>query len=221
MGLRLVRKTWKCWSVLTPKTLWGGMKTAVSGRDMARNLLSAGCVGWLLASAPAMAQLAAPSAVDITKADIDLVLKHAGSEGAGTDRQIRVVDVGEYRLGVGVLHRGPTTPGVPVNAISHTSVTEVYYILSGAGTLLTGGSIQNPQEFASDIEFVRVAVGPSVGGTFAGGTRRRVGPGDVIVIPAGVPHGFDEVADHVTYLSIRPDVVGVLPPSYVHPALRK
>ena len=51
--------------------------------------------------------------VAITSADIDAVLKHAGSEGAGTDRQIKVADLGAYRLGVGVLHRGPTRPGAP------------------------------------------------------------------------------------------------------------
>ena len=46
--------------------------------------------------------------VAISSGDINAVLRYTGSEGAGTDRQIRVVDLGAYRLGVGVLHRGPT-----------------------------------------------------------------------------------------------------------------
>jgi quercetin dioxygenase-like cupin family protein len=48
-----------------------------------------------------------------------------------------------------------------------------------------------------------------------------VGAGDVVIIPAGVPHGFADVKDQVTYLSIGPDINHVLPAGYVHPALRK
>jgi mannose-6-phosphate isomerase-like protein (cupin superfamily) len=159
--------------------------------------------------------------VGITSAEIDSVLKYTGSEGAGTDRQMRVVDLGSYRLGVGVLHRGPTRIGAAVGAISHSQVTEVFYIISGGGVLVTGGPVANEQPFPPATEFVRLAVGPSTGGTFKEGARRRVAPGDVIVVPAGVPHGFDEITDQVTYLSVRPDVAGVLPPGYVHPALEK
>ena len=34
-------------------------------------------------------------------------------------------------------------------------------------------------------------------------------------------HGFDEVTDQITYLSVRPDLTGVLPANYAHPALGK
>jgi len=177
-------------------------------------LLVAG-VTWL------SAQAKPSSVVAIARDDIDAVLKYSGSEGAGTDRQIRVVDLGAYRLGIGVLHRGATRPGAPVGAISHSQVTEVFYFLSGAATMVTGGAVENERPFPADTEFVRLAVGPSSGGTFRGGDRRRVAAGDVVVVPAGVPHGFDEISDQVTYLSIRPDLARVLPASYVHPALRK
>ena len=42
-----------------------------------------------------------------------------------------------------------------------------------------------------------------------------------IIIPAGVPHGWIEIADHVDYLSVRPDPDRVLPKDYVNPAIRK
>src|SRR5262245_21163902 len=172
--------------------------------------------GWLVAQS----RPAAP-VVAITSAEIDSVLKYTGSEGGGTDRQIRVADLGTYRLGVGVLKRGPTRAGAPVGAISHSQVTEVFYIVSGGATLVTGGSVENDRPFPPDTEFVRLAVGPSSGGTFKNGERRRVAPGDVVIVPAGVPHGFDAISDQVTYLSIRPDLTGVLPANYVHPVLRK
>ncbi len=169
----------------------------------------------------AMAQAAAPAVVSITAAEIEQVLKYQGSEGAGTDRQMRVADLGDYKVGVGVLYRGPTKPGAPIAAISHSKVTEAFYVISGSGTLVTGGPVENDRAFPPDTEFVRLAVGPSSGGVFTGGDRRKVAAGDVIIVPAGVPHGFDDITDHLTYLSIRPDLAGVLPAGYAHPVLRK
>ena len=178
-------------------------------------------VVWI-ASLPAKAQSKPPApVVGITAAEIQTVLQHKGAEGAGVDRQIKVADLGDYKLGVGVLYRGPTKPGAPVAAISHSKVTEAFYIISGSGTLVTGTSVENDRAFPPETEFVRLAVGPSSGGVFKSGDRRPVAEGDVVIVPAGVPHGFDDIKDHLTYLSIRPDLAGVLPANYVHPALRK
>ena len=176
-----------------------------------------------LAPCSVAAQNAASNAtvVAITKSDIEAVLRHVGAEGAGTDRQIKVVDLGKYNVAVGVLRRGPSKEGAPVSAISHTHVTEVYYVISGGGTLVTGGTMLNPQPLPPSGELVRIAVGTSFTGAFQGGDRMTVAAGDVVVIPAGVPHGFTDVKEQVTYLSIRPDPDHVLPAGYVHPAIRK
>jgi mannose-6-phosphate isomerase-like protein (cupin superfamily) len=163
----------------------------------------------------------ATEATDITKAQIEAVLKHTGTEGVGTDRQIKVVDMGKYNVGVGILHRGPMKDGAPVTGIIHAQVTEVYYVTSGAGTLVTGGTVKNAKPFPSDGEIVKVAVGPSTLGPMEGGQKRPVAAGDIVIIPPGVAHGFSEVKDHVTYLSIRPDADHVLPAGYIHPAIRK
>jgi quercetin dioxygenase-like cupin family protein len=57
-------------------------------------------------------------------------------------------------------------------------------------------------------------------GNFSGGDERVVSPGDVIVIPAGVPHGWVEIPDHVDYLSVRPDPDRVLPVGFVNQAVQ-
>ena len=45
-----------------------------------------------------------------------------------------------------------------------------------------------------------MAVGPSNQGTFSQAAQtRKVGPGDIVIIPPGVYHGFTDVADHVEY----------------------
>jgi quercetin dioxygenase-like cupin family protein len=46
-----------------------------------------------------------------------------------------------------------------------------------------------------------------------------ISEGDVVVIPAGVAHGFSKILDQVTYLSIRVDADQVLPAGYKHPLI--
>jgi hypothetical protein len=106
-------------------------------------------------------------------------------------------------------------------AISHDSQTEGYYILSGGGTLITGGHIVNGHRSAPNAAVTTVLNGPSCSGLIAGpGTVSRVlKPGDIVIIPAGVPHGWTGITDHVDYLSFRPSD-HVLQAGYVHPAIQ-
>ena len=169
----------------------------------------------------------------------------------GVDRQIVSVDIGKLNEAVGVIHRGPTSstpagrgaaPGgaAPIPAdqacgeqsdsagaspggISHDHQTETYVILSGSGTLVTGGHIVNGRKSAADSEVTKVLNGPSCSELIAGAdvVKRVVNPGDIIIIPATVPHGWTDIADHVDYLSVRPDPDRVLRAGYVNPALKK
>src|SRR5689334_11803844 len=172
-------------------------------------------------SAVALAQGAKPPVVatDITAAEVEAVVKHPTG---GTDRLIKAIDMGSYNVGVGVLRRGPTKPGAPVGAIMHEKITEVYYVVSGSGTLLTGGVVEGAKPAPADSEIVRVAVGPSVQGTFKEpAQRRKVSAGDIVIIPPGVYHGFDEVPEGgIDYMAVRPDPNRVLQAGYVHPAIK-
>ena len=168
-----------------------------------------------------LAAYAQDLATDILKADIEAV---RNSPEGGVDRQISVVDIGKLNVAVGVLHRGPTGDSTgPTTAIEHSQVTEVYYVVSGSGTLITGTAVDDPEQISPDAEIVRVAVGPSSRATFReqGNQVREISAGDVVVIPAGVFHGWRDIADHVTYLSIRPDPDRVLPAGYLNPAVTR
>lgn len=154
-------------------------------------------------------------AFDITKADVDLVLKNAPP--SPPDRQLRVVDMGKYNLGVGIIHRGPSNdkPGQPVSMIYHDYTAETYIILSGSGVLTTG-TVANKKPSPN----VNVMNGPSGNGTpGANAYSRVVQAGDIVIIPTGVGHGWSQIADHVTYYSVRPDPDRVLPAGYVYPLL--
>lgn len=175
----------------------------------------------LLAFSPAAApQNSAPpkEAIDIPLADIKAVLK---LEPPKVDQSIRIVDMGKYNLAVAVIHRGPTKPGAPVGGISHDFTAETYIIISGSGTLVTGGTMIDPKPIPKDSEPYTTLNGPSETGTVKDAVSRVVSTGDVIIIPPNVFHGWTDVADHVDYLSVRPDPDRVLPAGYVNPAIKK
>jgi mannose-6-phosphate isomerase-like protein (cupin superfamily) len=164
---------------------------------------------------------AAPKqATDISDEDVKEVLKHAPP---AVDQQLKVVDCGPYNLGVGIIHRGPTkdpTDGT-VPGIAHHNQTETYIIVSGGGTLVTGGTIIAGKEIPSTSEAYKTLNGPSVNGSVKDGYARLVKPGDIVIIPPDVFHGWIKIADHVDYLSVRPDPDRVLPAGYVNPAISK
>jgi mannose-6-phosphate isomerase-like protein (cupin superfamily) len=156
-------------------------------------------------------------AFDITKAEIDYVLKNAPA--SPPDRQLRVVDMGKYNLGVGIIRRGPTgeKPGDPVPVLWHDYTPEIYYITSGSGDLTTGGVILNQRPGQGVPNTMNGPSGSGIAGP--GAYTRRVGPGDIIIVPNKVAHGWSNVTDHIEYLSYRPDPDRVLPAGWVYPML--
>jgi len=156
-------------------------------------------------------------AFDIPKSDIDFLLR----DNPGGDKQIRVVDMGKYNLGVGVIYRGPTNdkPGDPIHVLYHDYTAETYIIMSGSGILTTGGVIEDKKPSPG---VPNVMNGPSGSGIAGRGAySRKVQTGDIIIIPTGVAHGWSQITDHVTYLSVRPDPDRVLPAGWVYPTLLK
>jgi mannose-6-phosphate isomerase-like protein (cupin superfamily) len=116
------------------------------------------------------------------------------------------------------------TSGTPSGAsgIAHHKQTEGYYIVSGGGEMVTGGHIINGRESAANAEVTTTLNGPSCSGQIGGPgvVKRTVKVGDIIIIPADVPHGWSNIPDHVDYLSFRPSG-DALTPGYVHPSLKK
>lgn len=164
--------------------------------------------------APAQSSAPVRTAVDVTNVDLKATLKQAPPDGV-MDQQIRVVDIGKYNVAVGVLHRAAKAKQT---AIEHAQVTEVYHIIEGSGTFVTGGEMVDPSPSPADGTTVKILVGPSTNGaSIKNGVSRTVGPGDVIVIPPGVAHWFSAVESDMNYLVVRVDADHVLPAGYVNP----
>jgi len=162
------------------------------------------------AAAPQNAASSANSlpATYVSAADIQSNLSAAPNSATNPLPNIRVVDAGGYNVAVGVIHRQQTPPGV---AAVHFKVTEIYHVTDGAGTLVTGGTMVNAKPRPADAISVRLEDGPGASGTaIQGGVSRRIKAGDVVVIPAGVPHWFSGIEGSITYVVVRVDPERVL-----------
>jgi len=142
------------------------------------------------------------SATYITNNDVQATLKRMPPDKV-TDQQVRVVDTGKQNVGIGVVHRSAQAAQ---NAVEHDQVTEVYHILAGSGTMMTGGTLVNPQRRPANDVALRELTGPSVtGASLQKGESRKVGPGDTVIIPAGVGHWFSAVDGSIDYVVVRID----------------
>jgi len=164
--------------------------------------------------------------VDIGKLNLAVGIIHRGPSGApaapapaaaasATTAAPAAVPCGE---------RAATAPPAgTASGIAHDGQTETYIIVSGGGTLVTGGRIVNGRQSAPESAVTKVLNGPSCSGPILGTdvVKQVVKTGDIIIIPAGVPHGWMDIADHVDYLSVRPDPDRVLAAGYVNPLIKK
>ena len=146
------------------------------------------------------AQTPPRAATDISHTDIQAFISSL-PPNVVSDTPIRILDVGGYHVGVyGVLR--PQTISQEAN-LHQTKVTEIYYILQGSGTLVTGGTIPDPKLLAPGSTTLQ-------GKRIEGGVSRTVSPGDVIVIPGYTPHWFSGQQGDLRYLIFRPDPEGKL-----------
>ena len=76
----------------------------------------------------------------------------------------------------------------------HAGFTHIWYIVDGEATLVTGGTV---------LESRVDSPGEIRGSAIQGGETHHLTKGDVIAIPAGVPHWYKEVTKPVAYYSVN------------------
>jgi mannose-6-phosphate isomerase-like protein (cupin superfamily) len=155
------------------------------------------------ATAQLRVQTQPPPALDLSASDIRTFIDALPKDRI-SDVPVRVTDVGGYKVGVYGVFR-PRTSVQDVNR-HETTVTEIYYMLEGTATLVTGGTIVDEKP---------AGVSPNTrrpnfrGSRIEGGVSRRVGPGDVIVIPGNLPHWWSGLDTDIRYVIFRPDPEGL------------
>lgn len=130
---------------------------------------------------------------------------------ASADQQVRAVDIGKAHVDIGAVYRsGVQAEGSAV--AEHEQVSEVYHIIQGTATLMTGSDIVDWKPRPADNQAVKLLNGPGGNGaSIRNGISYNLKPGDVIVIPAGVGHWFTRVDRDFRYLMIRIDPDKVTP----------
>jgi mannose-6-phosphate isomerase-like protein (cupin superfamily) len=70
------------------------------------------------------------------------------------------------------------------NAEVHAEFTDVWYVIEGAATLVTGGNV---------VGGASTTPGETQGQSIKGGSSRTMRKGEFAVIPAGIPHWVSSV----------------------------
>jgi hypothetical protein len=149
----------------------------------------------LVVQLSAQTRLPAPAqAMDMSAAELQTLI----DAYPGGNAEIKSIDAGKHVVDLWLEQRKPglTTPA-GTNGIAHTEITEIYYIVKGTAMLVTGGKLIAPKlnetlpktEFPGGGKFPT----PTYGGNFEGGVSRKVGAGDVIVVPPGTVHQWASV----------------------------
>ena len=171
----------------------------------------------LLAAGPAAVNAEAQAAMPIYAPDVNYSLPSVvvtAEEIEATKKEmlakntidvaIRMAETGGPRVGVSLVYRVKGPGNAPV---VHDYVSEVYQILEGSGTLVTGGKIVDATRRAES-----GVNGPGFSGKdVQGGVSKRLKKGDMVLIPAGTPHKWSEVEEFMSYTVVRVDPNRIVP----------
>ena len=80
------------------------------------------------------------------------------------------------------------------NAAVHETEAELFYVVDGSATLVTGGKLTNSN---------RTNAENLTGSGIEGGMSRRVAKGDFIMVPEGTPHWFSAIDGTVVLMSLH------------------
>jgi mannose-6-phosphate isomerase-like protein (cupin superfamily) len=80
------------------------------------------------------------------------------------------------------------------NAAVHETEAELFYVIDGSATLVTGGKLTNEN---------RTNAANLSGSGIEGGVTRRVAKGDFIMVPEGTPHWFSAIDGTVVLMALH------------------
>ena len=132
---------------------------------------------------------AASSRTMVTAADVAAMIAKAKAERKDNQAilaqsliQLAPYNVSlEYRASVG-------------NAAVHETEAELFYVIDGSATLVTGGKLTNEN---------RTNAENLTGTGIEGGTSRRVAKGDFVMVPERTPHWFSAIDGTVVLMSLH------------------
>jgi mannose-6-phosphate isomerase-like protein (cupin superfamily) len=82
---------------------------------------------------------------------------------------------------------------VPQNAAVHEKEAELFYVIDGSGTMVTGGKLVNPTRNGDNLTAT----------TSEGGTAKQMSKGDFLLVQEGVPHWFSKIDGEMTLMTLH------------------
>ena len=139
----------------------------------------------VLAQAPAAPPQPTPTeGIVVTAADLAaIVAKQPGDKnGFQSFMQLAPYNVNmEHRV------------NVPQNASVHDTEAELFYVVKGGATMVTGGKLVDGKQTGVNW----------TGSSIEGGKETKLNVGDFLLVPEGVPHWFSKIDGEVTLMSLH------------------
>jgi mannose-6-phosphate isomerase-like protein (cupin superfamily) len=147
-------------------------------------------LAWTIAPGAIWAQQPAPPTKTFSSAaDVAALLAKAKADHKDGQPTVveRILTLAPY--GVNLEYRTAVGP-----AAVHEKEAEMFYVLDGSATLVTGGKLINEKRNNAE----------NLGGTgIEGGKSQAVAKGDVIIVPENTPHWFSAIDGAVVLMSVH------------------
>jgi mannose-6-phosphate isomerase-like protein (cupin superfamily) len=158
-------------------------------RIMTKTMVAASILIWMSVALSAQAPAAPPQtdrtkAAHFTAADLQAALAKLPTDRPASS--VRVFSLAPYN--VAVERRLPQQQGASL----HEAQAELFYVIEGSATMLTGGTLVAPTRNGTNVQ----------GTGIEGGTRNVFNKGDFLIVPSGVPHQFVDIMSPVQVMSM-------------------
>jgi mannose-6-phosphate isomerase-like protein (cupin superfamily) len=134
---------------------------------------------------PPQAQAAAPlQGGQVTAAELAAIVARQPKDRNGNQTFLQLAP-----YNVSMEHR----VNVPQNAAVHDKEAELFYVIDGSATLVTGGRLVNPTRNGDNSQAASVE----------GGTPKKISKGDFILVPEATAHWFSAIDGELTLMSLH------------------
>ena len=144
-----------------------------------------------LAGGILLAQQAAPPPMKLfsSAADVQALIAKVKAERKEGQAIIteRILTLAPYNASLE--YRGAVGP-----AATHNKEAEMFYVIDGSGTLVTGGKLVDEKHPNPD---------NANGTAIEGGMARPVAKGDFVMVPPGTPHWFSKINGTIILMSLH------------------
>jgi quercetin dioxygenase-like cupin family protein len=143
----------------------------------------AGSISYYLVTVPVLVPGGSSAVTFLDRARVAATLKKAGPLADGPN----LIFSGGYRT-------GPYAPDYRPDVEVHANEADLFYVIDGRATQVTGGTMIGGRA---------TAPGQTRGARIEGGQTNHLTQGDVMWVPAGMPHWFPEIPQALSYLLVK------------------